>query len=297
MTISPFQKVLIEKGQGPETRKQLFRKLERELKKPVVTFYTSFFFPVIVSPEDVQMLEGILQTIDLSNGLVLIVSSPGGDPLAAEGIIKVCRTYSKTGAFTAVVPGQAKSAATMICMGAEQVIMGPASELGPVDPQVARVEKGRVKWFSAVNLVNTYESLFAGANKTKGNLEPYLQQLQAFDAAEIGEFKAAIKLSEDIAVKALGSGMMSGKTDAEIKDAIKVFLEPEKGKLVHGRAIHREEATKCGLKVDSWNQDHNLWKLVYELHVRTSTMVAESVSKIIETRTSSYFMPKLGIED
>jgi hypothetical protein len=43
--------------------------------------------------------------------------------------------------------------------------------------------------------------LFSEAVKTKGNLEPYLQQLQAFDAREINHCRDLMRLSEDIAYK------------------------------------------------------------------------------------------------
>lgn len=289
MARSPISQVFSERSQAPDTRKSVLGRLERALKMPVITYYTSFTFPVAMTPDDIQMLESVLQGLDLSKGLAVVVSSPGGDPLAAEGIIRVCRTYSATDSFVAIVPGQAKSAATMICMGAESIIMGPASELGPVDPQVTRFEGGHVKWFSAHNIVRSFENLFREAVATHGNLEPYLQQLQAYDSQEIEEFKTAIRLSEDIAVRALKSGMMSGSSDEEIREKIKIFLEPETRTVVHGRAIHREEAERCGLEVTYCEPDSDLWRLVYELHVRTHSFVATHASKCIETKKDAYF--------
>lgn len=115
-------------------------------------------------------MESVLPGMELSSGLAVVVNSPGGDPLAAEGIIRVCPSYSGTGRFVTIVPGQAKSAATMVCMGAERIVMGPASELGPVDPQVARVDQGQVKWFSAHTIVRSFKSLFEEAVTTEGNL-------------------------------------------------------------------------------------------------------------------------------
>lgn len=37
--------------------------------------------------------------------------------------------------LTVIVPDQAKSAATLLALGAHQILMGPTSDLGPVDPQ------------------------------------------------------------------------------------------------------------------------------------------------------------------
>jgi len=47
----------------------------------------------------------------------------GGDTLAGERVVNICRAYSGTGDYWALVPGRAKSAATIICMGASKIIM------------------------------------------------------------------------------------------------------------------------------------------------------------------------------
>ena len=46
--------------------------------------------------------------MDLEKGLILLISSPGGNGLAAERIINICRTYSKTGEYTVIVPGKSE---------------------------------------------------------------------------------------------------------------------------------------------------------------------------------------------
>ena len=62
---------------------------------------------------------------------------------------------------------------------------------------------GRIKRFSLCNIVDNYKLLFNEAITSKGNLQPYLQQLANYDAREIKEFEDAISLSEDVAIKAL----------------------------------------------------------------------------------------------
>src|ERR1041385_1829972 len=170
--------VMEETQQTLATREDLYVEIEKLLGRPVVSYFTSFRYPVMIEDADADMLEGVLQNIDLTNGLALVISSPGGIGLAAERIINICRTYSGTGEFWAIVPGKAKSAATMICFGASKIYMGPSSELGPVDPQwTVRDEKGVLKRYSLFNVVESYDELFKKAVRAKGNLHPYLQQL------------------------------------------------------------------------------------------------------------------------
>ncbi|RZB30933.1 MAG: hypothetical protein AEth_00887 [Candidatus Argoarchaeum ethanivorans] len=256
-----IQQVMTEQNQGHETRKRIFIELEKELKRPVVSFFTSFRFPVMIEDSDADMLEGVLQKMDLSNGLVLFINSPGGDGLAAERIVNVCRSYSETGDYWAIVPSKAKPAATMICFGASKIILGATSELGPIDPQLPMSKNDDMRWFSAYNVVESYDDLFSKAVKEKGNLEPYLQQLERYDEREIKEFRAALSLSEDIAIRTLASGMMKGRSNENISESIKIFLTPERTK-THGRAICGEETSRCGLNIEQKDVTDDFWKLV-----------------------------------
>lgn len=67
--------------------------------------------------------------------ILLVLYSDGGSISAAYLIAKLCREYS-SGTFAVAVPRRAKSAATLICCGADVLHMGSLSELGPIDPQI-----------------------------------------------------------------------------------------------------------------------------------------------------------------
>lgn len=278
-----YDRVLEEQNQGHATRHPLFADLTQEFGRPVVSFFTSFRFPVMIQDDDADMLEGVLRSLDLSDGLALCISSPGGDGLAAERIVNMCREYSGTDEYWAIVPGKAKSAGTMICFGASKVFMGPTSELGPIDPQLQEGDKV----FSAFNIVASYRELFDKAVKEEGNLEPYLQQLQHYDEREIAELQAQLDLSQDIAARVLASGMMSGTSKKEILKKIKMFLTPEQTK-THGRPIYRDEAAGCGLDIDAVDPYSESWGNIYDLYIRTNNLVQTSTSKCIESATHSY---------
>jgi len=284
-----IQQISTEENQTHKTRQNIYAQLDRKLGRPVVSFFTSFRYPVMIENTDADMLEGVLQKMDLSKGLALVISSPGGDGLAAERIINICRTYSGTGEYWAIVPGKAKSAATMICFGASKIIMGGTSELGAVDPQLAIVENGRIKRFSVYNIVESYNNLFLRAVKEKGNLEPYLQQLANYDEREIKELRSALSLSEDIAIRTLKSGMMSGNSENDIRKKIEIFLTPQQTK-THGRPIYKEEAKKCRLNIESKDVRELFWQLLYELYVRLDNFVStKKVAKCIESQKYSFF--------
>ena len=89
-----FQKIAEERNQAHSLRKKLYEDLETRLEKPVVAFFTSFVYPVSIEDSDANMLEEVLQRLDLSSGLAVLINSPGGSALAAERIINIFRSYS-----------------------------------------------------------------------------------------------------------------------------------------------------------------------------------------------------------
>lgn len=291
-----FQKVKEEQKQHHSTRKTLYKQIERLIGLPVVSFCTSFVYPVMIEDGDAEMLEALLRACDLSKGLALIINSHGGSGLAAERMIRVCKSYSGTGDYIAIVPGKAKSAATMICLGASKIIMGKTSELGPVDPQVTITEDKKTSLFSVYNIVKSYENLFDRAVNAEGKIEPYLQQLSNYDEREIAEYKTALDLSDDIAIRALKGCMLKNMPEDDIKKKIGIFLIPEKRTKVHGRPIYADDASNCGLSIDLRPVNDQLWGLLYELYIRLDNFVSiDRNSKVMECCEKS-FSASIGAE-
>jgi ClpP class serine protease len=85
-------------------------------------------------PPSVTLFEELLCTVGAEDELHILLSSPGGD---GETAIRMLRAvHSRCRRLVVVVPDQAKSAATLIALGADEILMGPASDLGPIDPQI-----------------------------------------------------------------------------------------------------------------------------------------------------------------
>jgi hypothetical protein len=67
--------------------------------------------------------------------ILLIVHSLGGSIEAGYFIGKTGKRLAKS-KFVAAIPRKAKSAATLLALGADEIHMGLLSELGPIDPQI-----------------------------------------------------------------------------------------------------------------------------------------------------------------
>jgi len=287
---SPFVKVQKEVGQHPGLRQRLIRKLEDSFGARVITYFTSFQSrEAQISDGDAEMLESLLAVEHDKGKIVLVLSSPGGQALAAERIANVCRAYSDND-FEVVIPHMAKSAATMICFGASKLHMSKTAELGPVDPQVPYKDEafGGYRWISAEEYVRSYQNLVDAASDGKAKrIEPFLQQLARYDARSIESLRSAQALSKAISVRLLQSGMMAGQSEADIEKKIQVFVSQEMTS-AHGRMITHGEAKACGLNVELLDLHSVRWNLLWELYVRSDWVVTNGeVKKLFESRVSA----------
>ena len=294
---SVFSHIQDEISQGHGTRKQLYVDLEKALGgKHVIAFFTSFLWPVTISDQDPDMIEEALERLPGDGKeVVLIINSPGGEGVAAERIVNVLRSYSPGNTFSVIVPRKAKSAATMICFGAHKIGMSRTSELGPVDPQivVSNDEGQAVSVHAAHEIIESYEDLISKANRTKGRLEPYLQQLARFDARDIRRIRSAQDLSSSISIKCLKTGVMSKSSHAAIAKKLKPFLDPSYTKM-HSRPIHHDVAKDCGLPVELHDLRSPIWSLVSTLYMRLNLFCNNHASKAIETVDDLFQAPIPG---
>jgi len=285
MDDSPWARLQNEVQQSSECRQRLLKEIEAHFGCTVVSFFKAFNKSnSLILDSDAEMLESILAVEqEEQDRLLLIINSPGGDALAAERIVNVCRAYSGD-QFEVLVPHMAKSAATMICFGADQIHLTRTGELGPVDPQVAYTDdNGNTLVISAEEYVRSYDELMAQASSGNNpRIEPFIQQLNRYDSRYIEQLRSAQKLSADISVRLLESGMLKGKNADEIRQSIDVFLQQEKTSS-HGRMINHTGIAKCGLKVKLIPFRTPVWKLIWELFIRSDWYVTQRCNGIIES--------------
>lgn len=91
----------------------------------------------------------------------LLLSTFGGDPHAAFRIARAISHRYPDGDIRVLVPSWCKSAGTLICIGANELVLGDSSELGPLDVQVQKPDEmiGRI---SGLDILRGMESLKDG---------------------------------------------------------------------------------------------------------------------------------------
>ncbi len=87
----------------------------------------------------------------------MVIHSPGGDINAAYQMLELLRFHAVK--INACVPFYAKSAATLLCIGADLIILDELAQLGPLDTQMAEVKGGKREYVSALNQFIALEQL------------------------------------------------------------------------------------------------------------------------------------------
>jgi len=123
-------------------RLKLYEEISGVRKRPLIVYVTSYRLNASaqmgadVIPQFAKVLS--LVPNDIKEIDILIVSN-GGDPIVPWRIVSMVREkFDKIGVL---LPYAAYSAATLLALGADEIIMHPFSNLGPVDPQLTRQRK------------------------------------------------------------------------------------------------------------------------------------------------------------
>jgi hypothetical protein len=119
----------------------------------------------------------------------------GGDVAAAYLIAKLCREHTAITSEVAV-PRRAKSAATLICCGADKIHMGGLSELGPIDPQFGATPALALK--HSVEHIAELAGQYPGAS---GMFSDYLAKSLRVDA--LGYFERVAESAVQYAIRLL----------------------------------------------------------------------------------------------
>lgn len=148
---NPFVRLINLRGTEP-TDSQIENLVHEAVSKTVnenaiSTSYDTLivFDPYGLARTDADKIYRALRSLDGDNPILLVLNSSGGSIPASYFIGKLCREYSPDKVVVAV-PRRAKSGATLVCCGADEIHMGSLSELGPIDPQFEGVPALALKY-------------------------------------------------------------------------------------------------------------------------------------------------------
>ncbi len=195
-----------------------------------------------------------------SKKLAVVIDSGGGDIHAAYNLALLFRQYGKE-RLTFIITRWAKSAATLLICGGNEILMTPVAEIGPLDPQIEVTDpfERRAERFSPLHIESTLQLIrdeFDTGNKELA--EGLLNRLQY--PMTLGNFKKSLDLGKDYLEKLLTSRML--KDDNPTANRIATSLTM--GYADHGWCIKADEAKELGLRVEELTG--NDLDIVWDLH-------------------------------
>lgn len=237
----------------------------------------------LVGPEDAGMLvdtiEMVLPESRKIERLDLFLHSPGGFLDSAYKIVRICKEYSNE--FNVIIPLAAKSAATVISLGAKEIVMTVFSELGPIDPIIQHPYKPNVR--VPARSIKDFFTFLEGTETDKIFVDPQFksQMSSLLDPYLIGSYQTALNSSKQIAEILLKENALKENPE-KISDAVKKLTEYYYS---HSYVIDRNEARELGLKVINSESvkglDSSIRKL---LAVYQQFMMQNNILKLIGNR-------------
>jgi len=119
---------------------ETIKKIEQKRGSKVITYVTSDRQGPVnarVAMDIIPIISSQLRKIGKQEKIDLLLYSAGGDTLVPWRLVSLIREYCNH--FSVIVPYKAHSAATMISLGADEIVMSDMSELSPIDPSTANV--------------------------------------------------------------------------------------------------------------------------------------------------------------
>ncbi len=274
-------------------RTSSLKKLEREGEpqpRRVAMFYSRLDREL--THDDILPFTSLLKHIGKTENLDLVIHSPGGDGTAAEKMLDLCRKYC-TGKLRVVVPLYAKSAATLVALGADEIIMGETSELGPIDAQVLVVQDNQPQVVSADHFLRAKQQAIKGLGSGRPEEVQSAQiQLALLSPAFLQQCEDMLKLAKDFAGKQLRTHMFArecaddpGTWEGRIQQIVD-NLTASSRHLSHGRMITAEDMQADTdlrhLKVKLLPNDDPYWLALDDLLVRTDVVVrSQQMGKVL----------------
>ena len=247
------------------TRQLLYKKLEEKRNRPLITYITS------LRPGMGGNMAGdaIRQFIDQLNLLskttkeidFLIVSN-GGDPITSLRMMSLLRERFEK--ISVLLPYVAYSAATVLALGADEIVMHPYSNLGPVDPQLTvshKDDSGNQEHFqfSSEDLVNYIDFIKHDVGVTDqahliSSVQPLIKDVGSL---AIGSAKRSQMLSLSLSERMLRSHIDDANQVKTIARALNSSYYH------HGYAVGRKEAQEIGLPVNTPDEEieNIMWKI------------------------------------
>jgi hypothetical protein len=254
-----------------QERKELIKQIEDARESRVLTYVTSDRAPAPaqIGDDAVRPMYAHLREMGHVKKLDLLIYSRGGAIDVPWRVVTALRQTSDQ--WNILIPFRANSAATLIALGADQIVLGRQGELGPIDPQlsIGRVVplpgggQMAVQEQMAVEDIMAYTKFVhdrAGLSDQEALSNALSKLTERLDAVGLGSVYRTHLHIRDVAERMLQSHKkpLPERTMAAIIETLAERV------YAHGHAIGLTEAKGLGLPVVAADDalDDLMWRLL-----------------------------------
>lgn len=252
LRIPPFEDIVgLTNRQIDELIEKLMHSLKDKRKSQILClFYTEQNPDIMMEQRDVSSVYNLLRQNGSCETLEIFLHSDGGDIHTAFEIAKLCRKYCKQ--FNVIIPEYAMSAATLLCLGANEILLSKIGHLGPLDPIV---KVPRLGWIPCT-AIRMAPKILEGELGTEKGVDPRLKAAfiihpiaAQIDPYLLTAFANMPSLGVEYGLELL---RLSGKPEEEAKRCITKLVY---GYPAHGYVIDIDEILQLGLNVKELEPD------------------------------------------
>nr|DAT55034.1 MAG TPA: periplasmic serine protease [Caudoviricetes sp.] len=271
------------------TRRKYVKDLSAWTGRNTIIYYSAFLQKPQLSKKGVDFsindndkmgFMTVVNKLDKSKGLDLILHTPGGSVAATESIVSYLKMIFGDD-IRAIVPQMAMSAGTMIACSCKSVVMGKQSSLGPIDPQFGIVSAHAIK--------EEFERIINEVKTDPSKIIVWREILQKYNPTLIGECEKAIKWSKEMVRGWLESNML--KHDKVKAQKVVDFLSSHQDTYTHDRHLDFNTLNQLGLVIEKLEDDQELQDKVLSVHHSTIISMSQTqATKIIENNMGKAYI-------
>ena len=232
---------------------------------------------------DVYDLDRVVNEVTRGLPITLLLHSPGGNVDAAEKMVHILLEASsrhhgdRSPDLEVVIPDSAKSAATLIALGATSIKMSDSSELGPIDPQLPHPSGLLIS--AAVVLREYEEAKLAYANEPDNRA--LADAFSKFDPQLIAAMRQAMSRARTCAEDLLK------RQGGNYTEAPNALLDVNRFHS-HGQMIDWQAAIEIGIpQVHYVNREDQLWQRYRRLYHQLRAVISGDV-RVIESNQLTF---------
>jgi len=225
--------------------------------------------------------------------LDLILHSPGGDADAAKAVMSYLRDQGFD-PIRAIVPISAMSAATMMALSCDEILMGRHSQLGPIDPQFSLSTPDGPRSAPAQAILDQFERAKQECAASNQALVAWLPILRSYGPGLLSQCQTAQEAAEEAVALALAEHMFKdlGQPAAEeLAKQVAAWFNSHNVHRSHGRPLRYDDIKDQKVRVSLLEADNDLQDQVLSAwHGVQLTLSQTSVSKLIENQDGKAWM-------